>query len=189
MLRAVRDGHLEAGQDVLERLAQCTSCGHCQQSCVTGLEITDVFERARHDILHSGTGHLPEHQKLTQSIRNYGNPWQQPRSRRGDWAKGLGVKDASLGEAGVLFYPGCTYSYDPGLREKVRSFAEQNETQIRVSVQRAGRSVNQNPLSLFAAEPSAGDAHHRIIREAVPSPQINGLNSGEAARVDGVIDN
>jgi len=123
LLRAMLDDRLEVDDDFLKRLAQCTGCGQCQASCVTGLEISSVFERARCDLVRRGHGLLPEHRRLTQSVRNYGNPWFQPRSRRGDWARGLDVRDIGRDKTGVLFYPGCTYAYDPGLREKIRAFA------------------------------------------------------------------
>jgi Fe-S oxidoreductase len=48
---------------------------------------------------------------------NYDNVWKQPRTRRSNWAKKLGIKDLSkAGEkADVLYYVGCTYAYKPDM--------------------------------------------------------------------------
>jgi Fe-S oxidoreductase len=39
---------------------------------------------------------------------------------RMSWAEGLGLKDVLKETAEVLFFPGCKYSYESGLREQVR---------------------------------------------------------------------
>ena len=43
------------------------------------------------------------------------------KAKRGDWAEGLDIKDINKEQVEVLFHAGCRYSYDPDLRETVRS--------------------------------------------------------------------
>ena len=40
-----------------------------------------------------GIAPLPPHKELLKSIKNYDNPWLQPRTKRRDWTKGLDLND------------------------------------------------------------------------------------------------
>jgi heterodisulfide reductase subunit D len=63
---------------------------------------------------------VQEHEQIVKSIENYDNPWMQPRSQRSRWARKLErdvtVKDALKEECDVLYFVGCTASYDPNIR-------------------------------------------------------------------------
>ena len=77
--------------------------------------------------VEAGVGPLPAQKVIVQNLEAYDNPWGQPRSRRTNWTRGLGfkIKDLSKGKekAEVLFYPGCTYAYDPRITENIRDIA------------------------------------------------------------------
>jgi Fe-S oxidoreductase len=51
------------------------------------------------------------------SIRKNDNPWLQPRTRRGHWARKLKLKDLNKEKAEVLYFAGCTYSYNANLQQ------------------------------------------------------------------------
>jgi len=93
----------------------CPQCGACQINCnpTKHLEPANASIALRQWLVEQGLGPLPEHQPLVKSIMNYDNPWMQPRAARQKWAKKRTVKDASMEEVEVLYYPGCTASYDP----------------------------------------------------------------------------
>ena len=82
----------------------CVSCGSCKEQCPVSIDIRqDIFD-ARGEC---GEGLLEEGQRAaTSSMRNYGNPWMQPRSARAKWAKGLEIPS----KGAVFFYPGCSQS-------------------------------------------------------------------------------
>jgi Fe-S oxidoreductase len=63
---------------------------------------------------------LPEHEMLIESLRKNDNPLGELKAKRGDWAEGLGCKDATKEKVDVIFHTGCRYSYDEGLREIIR---------------------------------------------------------------------
>jgi Fe-S oxidoreductase len=104
----------------------CTLCGACQASCnyIKDLEPCNASVALREHAVREGWGPLPEHEPLIKSILNYDNPWLQPRASRAKWVKKGGgrvqVKDASREPVEVLYYPGCTASYDPAIQPVAR---------------------------------------------------------------------
>ena len=103
----------------------CTLCGSCQALCnpTKDLEPTNASVALREHAVREGWGPLPEHEPLIKSILNYDNPWLQPRAARVKWAKrgkGVKIKDAAKEEVEVLYYPGCTASYDPEIQPVAR---------------------------------------------------------------------
>ncbi len=103
----------------LERIQKivysCPQCGGCQVNCnpTKFLEPANASIAIRQWLVQQGLGPLPEHQPLVKSIVNYDNPWMQPRAAREKWAKKRKIKNAAKEEVEVLYYPGCTASYDP----------------------------------------------------------------------------
>jgi Fe-S oxidoreductase len=81
------------------------------------LDIIGVLEALREEACEKGYGPLQAHKEFITSIQQYDNVWQQPRTRRANWAKKLDIKDLSKGKekAEVLYYVGCTYAYKPGV--------------------------------------------------------------------------
>jgi len=104
----------------------CTTCGFCQYTCerINVNKPTDVIRWLRSQAVGAGVGPLPAQRAVIQNLETYDNPWGQPRTRRTNWTRGLNVKikDLSQGKekADVLFYPGCTYPYDPKIQPSLR---------------------------------------------------------------------
>lgn len=106
---------IEVTDKLKEIVWSCTTCGNCQATCqpMKDLEPLNATMALREYLVKKGVGPMPEHDGLVKSIKNYDNPWMKPRALRTKWAKGLDIKDISKEKADVLFYPGCTASYDP----------------------------------------------------------------------------
>jgi heterodisulfide reductase subunit D len=114
-------------EEMAEVIYQCTLCNSCNAICrKTSLPLpfeieyslnqAKVFEALRADLVENGFI-LNEHRLLMESIKNYDNPWGQPRRARTRWAnKNLEIKDAAKDKVDVLYYVGCTTSFDPTLR-------------------------------------------------------------------------
>jgi len=125
LMWAICDGRYRPDEEAVRLFYQCNVCGACTESCSLGSwDVREVLEEWRSVLVDMGLGPLPEHQPLIKSIESYDNPWMQPRSRRADWAKGLDVKTYPDEKAPVLLYVGCTYAFDPELRETMRHIAE-----------------------------------------------------------------
>ena len=106
-------------EKLLEVIYRCPVCAACDINCkrIMDLNIIGVLDALREEACEKGYGPLPAHKEFITSITNYDNVWKQPRTRRGNWAKKMGIKDLSKkGEtADVLYYVGCTYAYKPGM--------------------------------------------------------------------------
>jgi Fe-S oxidoreductase len=104
---------------LLEVIYRCPVCAACDTNCkrIMDLDIIGVLNAMREEACEQGLAPLPAHKEFIQSIMNYDNVWKQPRTRRANWAKKLGIKDLSKPQekAQVLYYVGCTYAYKPGM--------------------------------------------------------------------------
>jgi Fe-S oxidoreductase len=85
----------------------------------------EVIEALRAKAVELGLGPMPEHKKLAESLKNYDNPWSQPRRKRDEWMQDLQIKDLSKEKGEVLFFPGCTFSLGTKkMREALRADAK-----------------------------------------------------------------
>ncbi len=94
-----------------EVLYYCSQCYSCKVLCPMGIQLTEVLMEARRLAVREGAGPLEAHEALIKSVRNYDNPWMQPRQARDRWAKRLRLKTLPRERAEVLYYPGCTAAY------------------------------------------------------------------------------
>ncbi len=97
---------------------RCTTCGRCPQNCprdVQQIRLTVSLRRVAAEY-----GVFPESVKPVRSIvgslTGDGNPLNGERSKRGEWAKGLGVKKFNE-DTEYLYFPGCYICYDPRMRK------------------------------------------------------------------------
>lgn len=126
---AMQRGELEWSDRVVDAIYSCTTCGFCQYTCerTNVLKPTEIIRWMRSKAVEAGVGPLPSQKIIVQNLEAYDNPWGQPRARRTNWTRGLGfkVKDLAKREekAEVLFYPGCTYAYDPRITKHIQDTA------------------------------------------------------------------
>jgi heterodisulfide reductase subunit D len=119
-------------KDFLSALYECSVCAQCREVCPAGIDTPKLWERIRANMVSSGYGPLPQQKTISQSIRNYDNPWMQPRGMRGKWAErafkegriSRPVQDITKNRAKVLYYVGCTASYDQNITEVAINFVE-----------------------------------------------------------------
>jgi len=75
-------------------------------------EPLQVNETLRAQLVRDGVGPMPEHKGLIKSVKNYDNPWMQPRTQRDRWAKKLEIKDVDKKKQKPFFFVGCTVAFD-----------------------------------------------------------------------------
>lgn len=119
--RGLLMGDLDYTDKVMEMLYTCTTCGNCKENCNRAVKAApmDVFQEMRKKAFAAGHV-LPSHQRLIEGLRNYGNPWFQPKAAREKWAKEMGkggIKNATKEKVKVLYYVGCTAGVDPLMRK------------------------------------------------------------------------
>ena len=123
LARALLEGEVELTDKAAEVIYSCTLCGGCDVTCkyTRDMEPIEILQELRALAVAKGKGPLPGHMPAVDSIRQNDNPWLQPRSRRGHWARKMKVKDLSKEKAEVLYFAGCTYSYNANMQEVARS--------------------------------------------------------------------
>ncbi|MBW1791226.1 MAG: (Fe-S)-binding protein [Deltaproteobacteria bacterium] len=119
LARALLEGEIELTPKALEVIYTCTLCGACDVTCkfTRDMEPLEILHELRKYVVDQGKGPLQGHMPAVDSIRKNDNPWLQPRTRRGHWARKLKVKDLNKEKAEVLYFAGCTYSYNANLQK------------------------------------------------------------------------
>ena len=118
----VSKGRLE---ELHRYLLECSTCGQCHVVCPAAIDTVELWESVRRSFVDGGHSLLENQQGLVASTKAYDNPWGQPRSSRAKWAKRAErekriirvPKNILKEKAEVLYYVGCTASYDVNIKE------------------------------------------------------------------------
>ncbi len=115
-------GRFEVTPAVVQAAFECTLCGNCDRWCA--LKNTEHTRAFREYLLRHGVEPMKEHSSIVASIRNYGNPWFQPRSARARWSRGLNIPKAAPNQQDVLFFAGCTSAVNKPLNRGLAAGAK-----------------------------------------------------------------
>jgi L-lactate utilization protein LutB/heterodisulfide reductase subunit B len=104
----------ESGLHGLERsvgsgISWCLTCRNCVERCPLSLDVPALVEKVRRESTREKLLPLEQHKPLVSSVRNYSNPWMQPRRNRNVWAKGLGIEGPR--RTSTIFFAGCSLSF------------------------------------------------------------------------------
>jgi len=118
LARALLEGEIPLTDKALEVIYSCTLCGACDVTCkfTRDMEPLEILHELRKYCVQQGRGPLAGHMPAVESIERNNNPWLQPSSRRGHWARKMQVKDLTTEKAEVLYFAGCTYAYNANLQ-------------------------------------------------------------------------
>ena len=101
-----------------EEIWRCSTCGRCPQNCPRGVKQIEsgvALKRiaTENDIF---PGPIAPIRTVSVGLMGEGNPFNEERSKRGDWAKDLGVKTFKE-DMEVLYFSCCYLSYAPRLKK------------------------------------------------------------------------
>jgi Fe-S oxidoreductase len=103
----------------------CTTCRACEEQCPVLISYVDKITDMRRSLVLIRGEFPPELQKPFQGMEVNGNPWNLARVDRADWATGLGIPSlADHPKAPVLFWVGCSASYDDRAKRIARATAK-----------------------------------------------------------------
>lgn len=111
----------QVGQDGLgdaEELYSCLTCHACESRCPRDVDIVDAILGLRELSFDEG-GAPAELENALWGVYEDDNPWDRPASDRDEWLDAV-PDDVDVqvgGQADVLYFVGCSPSYDPQLRE------------------------------------------------------------------------
>ncbi len=125
MRKTVREAAFGFTDIESEDLWLCTTCGKCPTHCPrdvrqieSGIALRKIA--AEYDILPTSAAPI---RGINGSLTGEGNPFNEDRKKRGDWAKELSIKKFDE-ETEILYFTGCYYSYDPRLKKAAAATAK-----------------------------------------------------------------
>ncbi|MFH1137812.1 MAG: (Fe-S)-binding protein [Pseudomonadota bacterium] len=124
MRKLVRQATFGLTEIESEDIWRCTTCGACPQRCPRDVQQIKSGLALRRIATEYGvfpTSVRPI-RTVSASLVGEGNPLNEERKNRANWAKGLPVKTFAEGME-ILYFPGCYLSYDPRLKNAARAAA------------------------------------------------------------------
>jgi Fe-S oxidoreductase len=121
--RGVVNGVLNLDDDdIRERIYACTGCLSCEQQCGVyhHQHIFEIVQAMRTEAVTQGCLN-PAYMVMVDSLKKDDNVFGKPKAERGEWAKGMKIKDAGKEKAEVVYHAGCMLSFDPELWEVPKS--------------------------------------------------------------------
>jgi len=116
--KLIREATFGVSEIEKEEIWRCTTCGKCPQRCPRDVKQIDDFISLRR--MATGYGVFPAavkpYRAVSSGLTGQGNPFNEDRKTRADWAEGLNVKTFAEG-MDVLYFPCCYCSYDPRLKK------------------------------------------------------------------------
>lgn len=107
-----------------EVLWACTTCGACETECPVFITYVDKIVDMRRHLVMEKSEFPAELQNAFRGMEQNSNPWSFPASDRGGWTSGLDVPRMSeKPDADVLFWVGCSASFDDRARKIARAMA------------------------------------------------------------------
>jgi Fe-S oxidoreductase len=113
---AIVDERLDLSDKLIEVVYNCQMCGACDVSCkyAMDMEVLEPINELRIKCVEEGKT-LPALDKLVNSMKKQGTMVPGAKAKRGAWAEGLNIKDATRQKAKVMYYAGCRTCYDKDL--------------------------------------------------------------------------
>jgi Fe-S oxidoreductase len=121
---AMLKGGLDYTDKLLHIVYNCQLCGACGVSCnyAMDMEVLQPITEFRMKCVSDGKT-SPALDKVVAGLRKSG-AMVPAKGKRGGWAAGLGIKDATKEKVDVLYHVGCLTSYDPGMQKLAKATAK-----------------------------------------------------------------
>ena len=124
MRKLIREATFGLTEVEKEEIWRCTTCGKCPQRCPRDVKQIDDMVALRR--MATGYGVFPNavkpYRTISSGLSSQGNPFNEDRKTRADWAEGLSVKPFTEG-MDVLYFPCCYTAYDPRLKKVAQATA------------------------------------------------------------------
>lgn len=117
---AVSEGRLDFTNELANRIFTCTMCKYCSARC--GTDVTSIIKVLREESVERSLV-PPKVGEFLENIHKYGNPWKEPRKKRGEWAEGTKIVPYEA-DHDFLYYVGCTGSYDTRGKKVAKTLGE-----------------------------------------------------------------
>jgi len=118
MRKLIREATFGLTEIESEDLWRCTTCGKCPQYCPRGVKQIESGVSLRRIAAENDIfpGPIAPIRTVSVGLMGEGNPFNEERKKRADWAEGLSVKTFTEG-MDVLYFSCCYLSYAPRLKK------------------------------------------------------------------------
>ncbi len=96
-------------EDFTKAVFECTTCGACGEACPVGIDTQRLWPLLRREMVLRGLGPIGSQRELPRAVKETGNPYNQPASKRYKPWFPEGVEIARSAE--IAYYAGCTGAY------------------------------------------------------------------------------
>ena len=122
--QSLLDGKLAWSRPLADVIFRCTMCGACAEQCPVSYKdyTLKVFKALREECVERSLI-SPKLKKFFENIYLYSNPYRELREKRGEWAKGTGIRQYQPGDE-FLYYVGCIGSYDERGNKTAKALGE-----------------------------------------------------------------
>ena len=160
-----------ARQDFLEGLYECSACGQCHIVCPVRINTHELWEQARESLVKAGIPQPEAQIKHLAAIREFNNSYAKSQAERGLWAEkawqaGLLRERVRLWKehrAPVLYFAGCTASFDPAMQAvAVQSARLLQEAEVDFSILGPDEPCCASKLRRMGAPDFGNEARRRI---------------------------
>jgi len=172
IIRAYLLGVIEPDARMARAVYSCLLCRLDEENCGARIPNAEIYELIREHLFSLGIGPLPEHEPLLASLRNYGNPWMQPKSARERWVRQ--VKSVEKASKKDLYFAGCTFSLAPEM------------TSVPIAVMRLMALAGEDFAVLGQEEICCGSTALRIGDRKL-FEQLSGENAKKISKYDRVV--
>ena len=110
---------------LLDIVYNCQMCGACGVSCnyAMDMEVLEPISEFRIKCVADGKTN-PALDKVIANLRKQGSMVPGAKSKRGEWAAGLNIKDATKEKVDVLYHVGCLTSFDKNMQKLAKATAK-----------------------------------------------------------------
>lgn len=122
MAVAMLDKRIEYTDKLLEIVYNCQMCGACDISCkhIMDMEVLEPINEFRIKCVEDGHT-LPTLDGVINSLRKQGAMMVGARTKRGEWAEELDIKDFTQQKTKAIYHAGCRTCYDKEMWKVARS--------------------------------------------------------------------
>ncbi|MHA1271302.1 MAG: (Fe-S)-binding protein [Candidatus Helarchaeota archaeon] len=117
IIRSIWENKLNLSEDLAEVFYQCPVCNACSITCAYNFNNAELYEALRAELVDAGF-RLSPHISMDQSMAESLNPYGRDNKEKSNWLKMLdfNIKDASLENADILYFVGCTAAFTPEIQ-------------------------------------------------------------------------
>jgi Fe-S oxidoreductase len=122
---ALLEKKLDYTPKAMEVIYNCHMCGGCDTSCKYSMdmEVIEPMNEMRIDAVEKGHTN-PALDKVINNLRKNGTMVPGAKAKRGDWAKGLNLKDFTQEKVDVIYHVGCQTSFNKDMWKLAQTTAK-----------------------------------------------------------------